>query len=66
LAYRYYSDDEVWRKTGKEVIDLTATQIESTIYRPGYDCYYKLIRENATGGVLEEDTIFPYHIKDYY
>ena len=67
----YKHDGEAWVSTGVKIDDLTLTTINTADYKPGYHCYYRIIGE-AEGSSEEvplvkvEDTIFPYHIKDYY
>jgi hypothetical protein len=67
----YKHDGTTWVSTGIKIEDLTLTTINTADYKPGYHCYYKTIgeAEDSTEDaplVNVEDTIFPYHIKDYY
>ena len=52
--------------------NIEAQFANSSIYKPGYNCYYKTIgaknknKPEDADDVKVEDTIFTYHIKDYY
>jgi hypothetical protein len=52
--------------------DIEAQLANQSIYKPGYSCYYKTIgakiknKPEDADDVKVEDTIFIYHIKDYY
>ena len=52
--------------------DIEARLANQSIYKPGYSCYYKTIgakiknKPEDVDDVKVEDTIFIYHIKDYY
>lgn len=67
-----------WEDTGTKINNLTLTLFGTLDYKPGYYCYHKTIgiqlngsgepmtNENGHQKLNEADTIFPYHIKDYY
>lgn len=64
--YKYDNEKKIWIDTGKSIDDLTTVLFDTAIIKPGYNCYYKLIGQNDDGSIKIDDTIFPYHIKNYY
>ena len=63
--YYHYLDNE-WKKSGQSVLDLSKAVNDNAISKPGYNCYYKTIGSDGDGKVKISDTIFTYHVKDYY
>ena len=72
--YKYIVKTETeneWVETGYVIDDITTVLINSAIYKPNYYCYYKMIGINESEDseiqtLKETDTLFPYHIKNYY
>jgi hypothetical protein len=68
-AYQYYSYDTTLKKWtyGAMVENIFLPLLNASIYKPGYHCYYKQIgRDKTNNNININDTIFPYHVSDYY